>query len=473
MRCKIVGLLLLIVSSSIMAQDAARNTGNIQIHAGGAMTGFGNFSNTSTAVLLNNGSLYVKGTLTNDQVSMAAGTGTLYLNGTSAQSVTGSAFFRTYNLNTDNTAGITLNNDLRIAGAHTFTNGLIATSATPNYIVYEAGSSHTGSADSRHVTGWVKKIGTTNFVFPVGDNTYERSAAISNLSVSAEINCHYYTPTQNIFNLQSPIVHVKANEYWQIDKISGGTAQITLNWDHSKVAMDNELISDITVGHYTGVNWNDAGGTASGNVTTTGTVTSNAVTTFSPFTIAYKAFPVPLKLISFTGVRSPGVTLLQWVTENEVSADYFDVQRSYNSVSAFTTIGTVDARNAGSRELYDLNDHNQFQGIAYYRLRIVDKDGQFNYSKIIAVTENDINTKGFVVLNPARSAITIFNKTTEQGPFNYSLYTSGGQLILKGVVNIGINGSTVLPLPSQIARGIYVLELGGKSVQFRQKLLVE
>lgn len=472
MKCKIIGLLLLIAGSST-AQDAVRNIGSMQIHTGGVMTGFGSFSNTSTAVLLNNGSLYVKGTLTNDQASMAAGTGTLFLNGTSAQSVAGSAFFRTYNLNTDNTAGITLNNDLRITGAHTFTNGLIATSVTPNYLVYEAGSSHAGSNDSRHVTGWIKKIGTTDFVFPVGDNTYERTAAISNLSVSSEINCHYFRPTQNTSNLQSPIVHIKSNEYWQIDKVSGGTAQVSLNWDHSKVPMDNELISDITVGHYNGTIWTDAGGTASGNVTTTGTVTSNSVTTFSPFTIAYKAFPVPLKLVSFTGTRSSGVTLLQWVTENEASVDYFDVQRSYNAVSAFTTIGSVNARNAGSRELYDLTDHNQFQGIAYYRLRIIDKDGQFSYSKIIAIIENDININGFIVLNPVHLAITIFNKTTEQGPFSYSLYTSGGQLMLKGVINIGVNGSAVLPLPSQVAKGIYVLELGNKSVQFRQKLLVE
>lgn len=473
MKQVIILFLLFFSADPALSQLDVRNFGMLQVHNGGAITDFGNFTNTSGAALVNNGSLYVKGTLTNDQASMAAGTGTLYLNGTSAQSVAGSAFFRTFNLNTDNGAGITLNNDLRIAGAHTFTNGLIATSVTPNYLVYEAGSSHTGSTDSRHVTGWVKKIGTTDFVFPVGDNTYMRSAAISNLSVSSEINCHYYTPTQNTSNLQSPIVHIKANEYWQIDKISGGTAQITFNWDHSKVAMDNELISDITVGHYNGTNWTDAGGTASGNVTTTGTVTSNAVTTFSPFTIAYKAFPVPLKLISFTGVRSSGVTLLQWVTENEASADYFDVQRSYNTVSAFTAIGSVNARNAGSRELYDLTDHNQFQGIAYYRLRIVDKDGQFSYSKIIAVTENDINTSGFIVLNPARSAITIFNKTTEQGPFSYSLYTSSGQLMVKGVVSIGINGSSVLPLPSQVSKGIYVLELRGKSVQFKQKLLIE
>lgn len=472
MRCKIIGFFLLIWSSSA-AQDAVRNTGNMQIHTGGAMTGFGNFSNTSTGVLLNNGSLYVKGTLTNDQASMAAGTGTLFLNGTSAQSVAGSAFFRTYNLNTDNGAGITLNNDLRIAGAHTFTNGLIATSVTPNYLVYEAGSSHAGSNDSRHVTGWVKKIGSENFVFPVGDNTYGRSAAISNLSASSEINCHYYTPTQNIFSLQSPIVHVKANEYWQINRISGGTAQITLNWDHSKVTMDNELISDITVAYNTGGNWTDAVGSASGNVTTTGTVVSNSVNTFGAFTIGYKAYPVPVKLLSFTGERISGVTLLHWITENEQNTDRFEVQRSYIATSAFVTIGSAGGRNSGSRELYDFSDPSAFQGIAYYRLKTIDKDGGFSYSRIIAVMESDINNQRFIVLNPVRTAITVFNKTMQEGPFDYALYTAAGQLILKGTVNMGSNGSAVLPLPPQTAGGVYILDISNRNVKFKQKILVQ
>lgn len=472
MKCKIVGLLLLIAGSST-AQDAVRNTGNIQIHTGGAMTAFGSFSNTSTAVLLNNGSLYVKGTLTNDQASMAAGTGTLFLDGTSAQSVAGSAFFRTYNLNTDNAAGITLNNDLRITGTHTFSNGLIATSVTPNYLVYEAGSSHAGSNDSRHVTGWVKKIGSENFVFPVGDNTYERSAAISNLSVSSEINCHYYTPTQNIFSLQSPIVHVKANEYWQINRISGGTAQITLNWDHSKVAMDNELISDITVAYNTGGNWTDAVGSASGNVTTTGTVVSNSVNTFGAFTIGYKAYPVPVKLLSFTGERISGVTLLHWITENEQNTDRFEVQRSYMATSGFIKVGSVGGRNSGSRELYGFSDPSVFQGIAYYRLKTIDKDGGYSYSRIIAVMESDINNQRFIVLNPVRTAITVFNKTMQEGPFDYALYTAAGQLILKGTVNMGSNGSAVLPLPPQTAGGLYILDISNQNVKFKQKILVQ
>src|SRR5690349_24227333 len=52
-------------------------------------------------------------------------------------------------------------------------------------------ASYTGDADSRHVNGWVKKLGNTSFIFPVGNNTYERTVAVNNLSVSSELDCRY------------------------------------------------------------------------------------------------------------------------------------------------------------------------------------------------------------------------------------------------------------------------------------------
>jgi len=432
----------------------------------------GDFTNTSSGTLVNNGSFYVKGNISNDQSTMAAGTGTLYLDGSAAQSVNGSQTFKTYNLVTDNSAGITLNNNLSVSAVHTFTNGLIHSSLTPNYLVYEAGSSYTGDNDSRHVNGWVKKYGTTNFVFPVGNATYERVVAISNLPASSEFNCKYNTPTTNIINLFSPLAMVKPNEYWQLDKISGGTAQVTLNWEHSKVAMDNVLLIDILSSQYSAGYWRSTGGTASGNVTTTGTITSNALNTFGPFTFGYTAYPVPLKLISFNAVRVSGTSFLKWVTENEQNVGHFDVQRSYDG-NSFTTIGQVTARNSGSGEEYGFEDHSSLNGIAYYRIKSIDMDGRFSYSKIAAVSEYDLRSSSFVVLNPARNFITILNKSGEEGSFNYFLYNASGQVLLKGNTDMGINGGAALPLPANISAGLYMLELSNGKIQFRQKILVE
>jgi len=465
-------ILLLYFCGSLSAQQAFTNNGNLQLYSGASMTGFGNFTNASTGTLVNNGSLYIKGNPTNDQAAMAAGTGTLYLNGSIAQAVNGAQPLKTYNLVTDNSAGITLNNNLSVSGAHTYTTGMITTSVTPNYMIYESGSSYSGSSDARHVNGWVKKIGSTNFTFPVGNVTYERAVAVSNLSASSEINCYYYKPTQNIYNLWSPLVQIKANEYWQLDKISGGTAQVTLNWNHAKVPMDNVIVTDIRTAQYSSGNWTSTGGSASGTVTTTGTITSSAISTFGPMTLGYTTFPVPLKLISFTAERRTAISFLTWVTEYEENVDHFDVQRSYDA-RTYVTIGNVTARNTGIRQVYNFEDHSPLNGLAYYRIKSIDRDGQFSYSRIAVVSENDNQSTSFYVLNPARSAITVFNKTGQEGQFEYRLYTTGGQLVSKGNVRMTNNGGAVLPLPSVTAAGLYLLELSNAKITFKQKILVE
>jgi hypothetical protein len=454
------------------AQVAVTNTGTAYIVSGTDVYINGDLTNSSAAALTNNGQLYIRQNITNDQASMAAGTGTLYLNGSIAQTLGGSQPFKTFNLVTNNAAGITLNANLSVSGAHTFTNGLVTTSATPNYLIYESGSSYSGSNDSRHVNGWVKKIGNTNFTFPVGDATYERAVAISNLSAASEFNCKYNTPTSNPNNLTGPLVQVKGNEYWQIDQVSGGNAQVTLNWDHSKVAMDNILIADILAGHYSGGSWISRGGVASGNVTTTGTITSNLIGTFGPFTLGYKTYPIPLKLLSFTAERRSGSNHLKWITENEYNVDRFEVQRSYDGV-IYSAIGNVAARNTSSLQNYLFEDRSSFTGLAYYRIKSIDIDGTFSFSNIVVLSENDLHTGDIIVLSPARNNITILNRTGKQGLFTYRLFNAGGQLISSGHVTMGINGGAALALPSIMSSGTCILEISQGPDRFIKKILIQ
>ena len=110
----------------------------------------GTFANAKTGALTNNGSLYVRKNLINGEPDMPVGGGTLYLNGNVLQIVGGTEPFRTFNLVTDNKAGIILNANLHVNGVHAFSNGVITTSTSPNYLVYESNSSYLESSDTRH-----------------------------------------------------------------------------------------------------------------------------------------------------------------------------------------------------------------------------------------------------------------------------------------------------------------------------------
>jgi Zn-dependent metalloprotease/ligand-binding sensor domain-containing protein len=92
----------------------------------------------------------------------------------------------------------------------------------------------------------------------------------------------------------------------------------------------------------------------------------------------------PLKLVVFTGVHSNGNNFLQWQTSNEENTHSFEIERSTDGV-LYTTITTKAAVGNGNNN-YTVTDNNISTGIFYYRLKMIDKNGDFKYSKVIKIT---------------------------------------------------------------------------------------
>jgi len=464
-----IGLLLLGNYSN--AQQALSNSGNLQIHTGASISGFGNFTNNSSGVLINNGSFNLKGNITNDQSAMSAGTGTLYLNGSVAQSVSGSQTLKTYDLVSDNTAGITLNNNLSVSNTHTFTNGIITSSATPNYLVYESGSAYSGSSDAKHVNGWVKKIGSTDFIFPLGNGTYLRPVAIEGLSGSSEFNARYNMPTPNVYQLQNPLLSVDVYEYWTVNKISGGSASVHLNWDNTKVTFPGYIMGDMAVSFFDGSYWTDQGGSASGNVATTGDITSNPVSSFGNFVIGSRSFPLPLNFLSFTAQRGEGYTNLKWVTAEEVNTDHFEIQRSENGVQ-FISLASMPTANRFTTQEYTYKDFFVFSGVAYYRIKCVDKDGKSKFSRIATVYESSWLHKPIKVLNPVDNEIIILSQADDKEATAYILYNQAGSAILKGWLKLKGGMDNTIRLFFKPAKGVYFLKLIRGNKEIIEKLVI-
>jgi hypothetical protein len=475
MKGIIIQVTLLLLGAHLHAQQPFSNTGNLQIHTGGSLTGFGNFSNASTGILVNNGSFYMRGDLTNAQSSMAAGTGTLYLNGIAAQSINGTQPFRTFNLVTDNNtvAGITLNNNLSVSGVHTYTDGIITTSATPNYLIYEAGSSYSGDGDGQHVNGWVKKLGSTNFSFPVGNGTVIRKAAIESLSGSLEFNARYRAPNSTYLSVQLPLLLVDPNEYWNINRVdASGSAQVHLNWDNSKVAFPSYVLNAIRAGYYTGGLWTDRGGSATGNITTTGDITSNTVSAFGDFTFASMEFMIPLQFLGITAQRKVGYNLVEWRTADAWNTDHFEIERSEDGLH-FEKIGTTVSYNSPSILSYSFKDAQLVTGTLWYRVRSVDIDGKFKLSGVVSVKNiAQGNPHMYVLNNPAHGSIQLYAPDAYKGECDYYLNSASGQLIQKGTITVTGAGSISIKLDAGISHGVYFLHVKNDKQQFRERILV-
>lgn len=464
-------ILVLLHICSAVTNAQFYNSGNLQIHSGGNLNVAGDFLNNTGAALTNNGNLYIGGNVSNSQSSMAVGAGTLFLNGTLAQALNGTQPFYAFNLTTNNSNGITLNNNLSVSGLHTFSAGIISTSATPNYIIYESGSAYAGAADSRHVNGWVKKSGTTAFQFPVGNGTYLRNVGITNLSADAVVEARYAGTTSNPNNREAALASVNSSEHWILNKLSGGTAQVILNWDHAKVPFPNYVIPDIRTAQY-GTEWKKTGGTASGTATASGSITSDPLSVFGAMVIGSETAILPVHFLNVSASRWANANRVIWKTANEMDLNHYELQRSWGN-NAFNTIAIIKATNQVNDQVYQYDDAALITGKIFYRIKSVDVDGTLGYSRIVSVQVNSESKIG-ILQNPIKEQIRL--KTTElpKAVYNYVLINTAGQVVQEGRLILEGTATIAIPLSSDISKGSYLLQItSGKSQPFTIKLIKE
>jgi hypothetical protein len=124
--------------------------------------------------------------------------------------------------------------------------------------------------------------------------------------------------------------------------------------------------------------------------------------------------PVELSLFTSKVLRTGGIKL-DWRTETEVNNYGFEVERlqDYNieKLQDWEKIGFVEGNgNSNSPKDYSFTDNNARYSKYAYRLKQIDTDGQFEYSKIIEVNAGNI-PDGFVLEqnypNPFNPSTTI------------------------------------------------------------------
>ena len=102
--------------------------------------------------------------------------------------------------------------------------------------------------------------------------------------------------------------------------------------------------------------------------------------------------------------------IVRWVTQSELNNSHFEVERSNDGVH-FEMRGKVLGNGSTSiTHNYDFTDAlNNNATIVYYRLRIIDNDGKYTFSKIVALKVNgSISVEKFNVFpNPFITDIKI------------------------------------------------------------------
>lgn len=138
------------------------------------------------------------------------------------------------------------------------------------------------------------------------------------------------------------------------------------------------------------------------------TVTDNAGLTSEIGTVSINVSALPVTLISFTAEKSETGVQLLWTTTEETNSGHFEIQHS-NDATKWTVAGKVAAwGESKAAKNYAFTHSVPVSGINYYRLKMIDKDATFAYSRIASVRfEGDIKIN--VYPNPVSSVLKIKN----------------------------------------------------------------
>jgi hypothetical protein len=243
-----------------------------------------------------------------------------------------------------------------------------------------------------------------------------------------------------------------------------------MNWDRSKIYFPNWIVADIVAAGFNGTVWTDNGGTAAGTPATTGTITSNAVSSFNTFTFGSKTWVLPLSLVDFTAKRQDNYTQIEWKTVAENNVSHFVIERSDDGTSYYS-IGQVAARNRGIEEHYQQLDYKPINKIAYYRLRCIDNYGKETVSRIVSVTV--VTSSDLVLLtNPVKGHAKLRATVSLNGIFQYYIRMTNGQLVQQGSLTIRNGGQYEIPLNPSLQAGLYTLEINNEQQIFNYKILI-
>lgn len=485
-------------NQNIASLNSSQNYGNLIISGSGTKT-------ASAAIQTHtDGDITITGTLANDGFDISCG-GNVLGNGTMtgtgnlvmlthAKSVSAAALS---NLKLNLGGNVNLSASLNITGSLNFVLGTLSLGA--NNLTLNSGASITGHSNTAYIitnsTGVLTRnsVGASNTIFPVGTTSSYNPVTLNNAGTSDNFSVRVKTAFDNTPNIPAQVV----NRSWDISEsvVGGSNVTVTLQWNGDEEAGSFARNDGLHISRYTGAEWLNT----SASLTGTGpyTATSSNFTSFSEFGVGSEG-ALPVELTSFTASLSGHVAILNWQTATEINNYGFEVQKSVvssqNSEESWENIGFVQGHGTtNSPKDYEFTDSELPDADEVsYRLKQIDNDGAFAYSKIVTVdltTITSIDDDIFYQFelmqnypNPFNPSTTIRFTVANVGisrdlslQTNLTVYNSLGQQVATLVNEQKPPGNYEITFDAnKLASGIYFYRLStGNFIQTKKMLLIK
>ena len=182
------------------------------------------------------------------------------------------------------------------------------------------------------------------------------------------------------------------------------------------------------------------------------------ITGFSGFFVSGSSIiPLPLTMGEFSGKATKAGNQLHWTTTMEENTAYFEVQRKGDD-SVFADLAKVPAAGNSNQLLqYDYLDASA-AGAYSYRLKMVDIDGKFTYSRIVALGSAIDALTIRVLPNPAHQPLSLTVGSPEVAGAVLTVSDMSGKKILEKHVSLQKGNNSLDPgFLATLPQGMYLI----------------
>ena len=198
---------------------------------------------------------------------------------------------------------------------------------------------------------------------------------------------------------------------------------------------------------------------------------TDAIILLDDINLVVNSVPLPLQLLSFEAqLNIQDEVDLTWQTTAEQNVSHFELEHSIDGFS-FDNFGKTFANGSSlnNKTNYEYTHRKPSNGYNYYRLKMVDLDGKFEYSPIRLVNlRQDLVT----LLYPNPSGNEVFLQMPGVDQAKIFVYNLEGKLLMTQVGKVNENECKIT-LNTQVPHGIYLVTVSTPSETRILKWLVE
>ena len=185
-----------------------------------------------------------------------------------------------------------------------------------------------------------------------------------------------------------------------------------------------------------------------------------------PTPLVLSTLPVRFTSVAASLINNTTATINWTIATPSINAQKFQVEYSVNGTN-WQVVGNVNITNTNQSNYKFI--HQQIPtGNLYYRIKELDKDGSYNFSRIVLLHPASSERQFVIIPNPANNFIQVSSPYDINGKTQLELFDVAGRRLLSKSISLSIEEINT----SQLSNGTYVIKLTHNEDTKTQKVLI-